>query len=54
MPTYTYRCKDCEKTFERMERMSEHEDAHPKCPECGSKKVEQIFASFFAKTSRKS
>lgn len=54
MPVYEYRCKECETTFEHTEHMDEHADARPKCPECGSKKVEAVFSSFFAKTARKS
>ncbi|MEJ2678039.1 MAG: zinc ribbon domain-containing protein [Gemmatimonadota bacterium] len=54
MPTYEYRCLECDEVFERPEHISEHTDAHPKCPICGSEKVEQVFSSFFAKTSKKS
>ncbi|MCC6473117.1 MAG: zinc ribbon domain-containing protein [Burkholderiales bacterium] len=53
MPTYEYRCRDCDHRFELVERMSEHERAH-QCPKCGSDKVEPVMAQFFAKTSRKS
>ena len=42
MPTYQYRCEECEKTFERTETISEHEVAKPKCPTCGSKKVSVV------------
>lgn len=54
MPTYEYRCKDCGKQFERVERLFEHETNHPECPGCGSKKVEQVMSIFSAKTSKKS
>ncbi|NIP77866.1 MAG: zinc ribbon domain-containing protein [Gemmatimonadetes bacterium] len=54
MPRYQYRCQDCEKEFERPEHIAEHETARPTCPECGSDRVQQVFTSFFAKTSRKS
>lgn len=54
MPTYEYRCQDCEETFTRVQRMSEHDDATPSCPECGSEKVEPQLSPVFAKTSRKS
>jgi putative FmdB family regulatory protein len=54
MPTYEYRCLECTQTFEQTVRMADHETARPKCPGCGSEKVEQMFSSFFAKTSRKS
>ena len=29
MPTYQYRCEECEKTFKRTETISEHEVAEP-------------------------
>ena len=54
MPTYEYRCEDCGETFERPEHIDEHADSHPECPKCGSSRVQQVFSSFFAKTSRKS
>lgn len=54
MPTYEYRCLECHEVFERYEGMAEHEKAHPKCPRCGSKKVEQQISSFYAKTRKKS
>lgn len=55
MAMYEFVCEDCEKTFTVTERISEHEGhEHPKCPECGSKKTNQLFSAFFAKTSRKS
>ena len=54
MPRYEYRCLECHDVFECCEGMDEHEAARPKCPQCGSRKVEQVFSSFFAKTRRKS
>ncbi|HUG39929.1 MAG TPA: zinc ribbon domain-containing protein [Longimicrobiales bacterium] len=54
MPMYEYRCGDCGEEFERPEHMEAHETAHPACPRCGGKNVQQVFSSFFAKTSRKS
>lgn len=60
MPTYEYRCLDCRETWERSEHMAEHDEVAagdarpPRCPHCGSDRVEQVFAPFFAKTSRKS
>lgn len=54
MPTYEYRCQECENIFEQQGRITDREHLHPKCPDCGSEKVEQVFSSFFAKTSRKS
>jgi putative FmdB family regulatory protein len=54
MPTYEYQCRECDEIFEQQSRIADHEHLHPKCPVCGSKKVEQVFSAFFARTSRKS
>lgn len=54
MPTYVYRCRDCGEQFERVESMSEHGKAPPRCPKCGGTQVETVPAAFYAKTSRKS
>ncbi len=54
MPTYEYQCKECTKKFERIEHIEEHDTSNPTCPKCGSEKVAQILATFFAKTARKS
>lgn len=60
MPTYEYRCTDCNEVWERSEHIAEHEDvaqhaaAPPRCPSCDSDKVEPVFSSFYARTSRKS
>jgi putative FmdB family regulatory protein len=54
MPVYDYVCLDCHKSFETVLTLNEHDQHTPKCPHCGSKKVEQEAAAFFAVTSRKS
>lgn len=54
MPLYDYVCKACHKSFEVALTLQEHEKEMVKCPKCGSKKVEQEPATFFALTSRKS
>jgi putative FmdB family regulatory protein len=54
MPLYDYRCKECHKKFEIALTLAEHEKGSIKCPKCGSNKVEQEPAAFFAVTSRKS
>ena len=54
MPVYDYVCKKCGHEFETIERVSEHEKAPHECPECGSKKVERVFAEVFVKTGKKS
>ena len=53
MPTYEYRCRDCENVFDRIEPLSEHGASTPRCPKCKSRNVEQVLTSFFAKTSHK-
>jgi putative FmdB family regulatory protein len=61
MPYYEYECKACRKTFEVMQSFEEHDkhlehERHQplKCPKCGSQKIEQLIASVFIKTSKKS
>jgi putative FmdB family regulatory protein len=54
MPQYTFLCKDCQKTFTVILRVSELEKGGIKCPECQSEKVEQQLAGFFAITGKKS
>ncbi|MBW3535256.1 MAG: zinc ribbon domain-containing protein [Gemmatimonadetes bacterium] len=60
MPTYEYRCLDCDEAWERREHIDEHEElanrtaAPPPCPGCESERVEPVLSGFFAKTGRKS
>ncbi len=54
MPTYQYECTKCGETFQRQERLHEHEEARPHCPGCGAENVRQVVAPFFARTSKKS
>jgi len=54
MPTYEYQCKRCGENFDSTEHIKEHDTSKQECPKCGSKEVDQILGSFFAKTSRKS
>ena len=54
MPVYDYHCKDCRKTFEQTLTLHEHDQSQTRCPHCGSKKVEQDAAAFYAVTSKKS
>ena len=53
MPTYEYRCRECGKVFDRVEPLAEHGGKTPPCPQCGSRRVEQVLTPFFAKTSHK-
>ena len=39
MPTYVYRCEQCQETFEQVETMSEHGASKPQCPKCGEAAV---------------
>lgn len=54
MPVYDYFCKDCKKSFEQTLTLREHDGKKIECPHCGSNKVEQEAASFYAVTSKKS
>lgn len=46
MPTYDYRCQHCGSVFEVFATFKQKEAGlHPECPECHSKKTEQIFRS---------
>jgi putative FmdB family regulatory protein len=54
MPTYEYRCGACGRIFDRVEPLSEHGQIRQECPECKSKRVEQVMTPFFAKTAHKS
>lgn len=44
MPTFDFRCHDCQETFERWLGMNDKADLT--CPACGSADVEKIFTSF--------
>jgi len=54
MPVYDYICEDCQKSFELVLTLGEHDKNNITCPKCGSKNVEQDAAAFFAVTSKKS
>jgi putative FmdB family regulatory protein len=56
MPQYEYLCTSCGKKFPTVLTLAEHEESKVKvkCPKCGSTKVEQQWAAFFATTSKKS
>ena len=54
MPVYEYVCQECKKTFERILTLHQHDSEEMRCPECGSKKIEQEAAAFYAVTSKKS
>jgi putative FmdB family regulatory protein len=54
MPVYQFACKECNKTFQLARTLPEYQKGKFTCPKCGSKKVEQRVAAFFAVTSKKS
>jgi putative FmdB family regulatory protein len=53
MPIYEYRCRKCEKVFERFQRIGEGGDKLV-CPYCGEKKPEKLISSFSSKGSESS
>ena len=54
MPTYSYSCKECKKSFTHQMTITEYERGRVVCPKCNSKKVEQKVAAFFAVSAKKS
>jgi putative FmdB family regulatory protein len=45
MPIYEYRCRKCEKTFERFQKMGEGGEKLT-CPFCGEKKPGKMISGF--------
>jgi len=54
MPMYEYKCLDCGKESTLALTLKDHESGSVACPSCKSKRMEQVFTSVIAKTSRKS
>ncbi len=54
MPHYEFLCTACDKKFSLVLTLAEREKREIKCPKCGSTKVEQQWAAFYAVTSKKS
>lgn len=54
MPYYEYLCQGCKKKFSLPLTIAEHDRGRVKCPKCGSSKLEQQWAAFYATTSKKS
>ena len=46
MPTYAYLCRGCGRPFEIQMSIREKETWKPRCPACGSAKVEQQLFGF--------
>ena len=45
MPIYEYRCRKCEKIFEKIQKVDEGGDSL-KCPYCGEREPEKILSGF--------
>jgi len=55
MPVYEFACRECQKTFEIVRPMPKSSSsADVTCSHCGSTKVERIWSSVHAVTSKKS
>ncbi len=54
MPIYEYTCTKCRHRFTEQRAISEEDRRLPPCPKCGSRDVEPVLSTFFAKTVRKS
>ena len=54
MPTYQYKCEDCNEVESRVESIVEHGREPVRCSACGSERVTQVLAPFYAKTVKKS
>jgi putative FmdB family regulatory protein len=45
MPTYEFKCKKCGHCFEMAESISQHDKHREKCPECGSKSIQNVISA---------
>jgi len=55
MPLYEFFCRRCEKAFQAVMHVAEHDAGPPECPKCRQKdKVEKRLCTFVAVTSHKS
>ena len=50
MPIYEYRCRKCNKVFEKIQRVGEG-GSRLVCPHCGEKKPEKLISGFSSKGS---
>jgi putative FmdB family regulatory protein len=50
MPIYEYRCRKCEKIFEKYVKVTDGGESVT-CPSCGGKKPERILSSFSSSKS---
>jgi putative FmdB family regulatory protein len=55
MAYYEFECRDCHDRFVRQQTFEQHDrQPKPKCPKCGSNKVEQLVEAVHVQTSKKS
>jgi putative FmdB family regulatory protein len=54
MANYEFECGKCKKEFTVSMRISERDTASVECPACGSREVQPVMQTFFARTGRKS
>lgn len=54
MAVYAYHCPKCERDFDVTMRPVDVGKKTVACPNCKARKVQRVYSSFFAKTSRKS
>jgi putative FmdB family regulatory protein len=54
MPMYDYKCLDCGKESLLVLTLKEHERGGATCPACGSTRMQQLYTSFIAHTTKKS
>ena len=54
MPIYEYECTVCHKRFTHVSPIEKTGGGLPSCGNCGSKEVQRVFTTFYAKTIRKS
>jgi putative FmdB family regulatory protein len=54
MPVYEFRCHDCQKTFEVVQSVAEHEKGSARCPDCKGTNLERVMSQVYAVTSKKS
>jgi putative FmdB family regulatory protein len=54
MPMYDYKCLDCGKESLIVLTLKEHETGKVTCPSCKSTKMQQLYTSFIAHTTKKS
>lgn len=54
MPTYAFRCSECDEVFEQQLTFAEFDRREVACPKCESARVEPLLAAVGVKTSKKS